>query len=1387
MMVDDHLPGPDGESLNPDEVGSPRRTVLTFAGQAGAWLDELAQMSRESDAVRHLVDLTADFLTRMSERDAMAGSGVWARGIDVRPWFEGDRPDSGYLSHCSVSHPWIFATQIARWLTVRSDVLAHTEVIALTGHSQGVVPATFLAETTDLTVPQDRYLVWLEWLAWEGMHMQLAYKRKGATLHAEATPMAAIGRLPRLRLEPILARVNRGLAPDAQLSISLENTWDRTVISGPPESLVVLQDALGKLKSKDASDRRTPDPMPDFIWEWLAVSTPFHSRHMEPGLAPMRANLEEMAFKAVDKLAYTVLDPSNGEALPDGDARTEALLNSLFLEPVRWQTTMASAATLPGVTGLIDLGPGDGVARLTAATLRGTGLPVIAAATEAGRLHLAEGTTPHAVDWRPYAPRHITLPDGSTRIDNLWTRATGTPPVWLPGMTPTTVEVPLVAAAADAGYMAELAGGGQVTERHLRMRLDELAKTMKPGGRVVFNALYLDAYLWRLHLGEKKLVQKLAAAGAPLCGVTISAGIPPVDEAVALLEELEAVGLWMNAFKPGTVQQVDQVLRIAAQRPESTLFLHLEGGHAGGHHGWHGLEPVLLATYARIRRHRNVVLCVGGGVGDEARATELITGAWSQKYGVTRMPVDSVFLGTVTMACKEALTSPDVKRALVEAAGTPSWVKTHKVDGDITSGRSGLDADIYYLETSASRAGRLLDQVAGDADAAARRRDEIIEALSHTAKPYFGDLEAMTWHAVLNRIVELMAIGRNSPYEDGIWLDISWRQRFADALRRAEARVCDLDEGTFESRLQDPDLQDPHACVAGLLDAWPQIATHKLHPLDARWFVDSLCRRPGKPVPFVPVIDENVRKWYASDSLWQAHDPRYTADQVLAIPGPVAVSGIKKVDEPIGELLGRFVHGLTDALGEPAGRALRQPRLRTSSEGLTRGWTNAGLDIQAQEGATCWDAALTDVGGPVVDALLAEDGWAQGRRVPNPIRKLCEPRDGASLLIAEDGHTATWTFEDERVSLTASATGLTIAVHPRLAGEATVWSFDARLEGGAIVHDLDPSLAIFYPAALFGEALPEVPLFSTTRETVTVTPDRAEAYARVTGRVNPEGLASDLVFSLTWKPLFAALQACPEGMLRLVHLEHGVEVGPDGLPEPGESVEVSARLTRVEDGARGRTIHAIAQVDGGRRATLHAMFFVRGDASHTPWAVRALEDRSATLVIDGAAREFLATHDDITLTGELTDRVMVEVELGETRHRDGRADGHAIGTLFNGETVLGHIEMKGSFEGSHPIGAMIDALKADEATDAATPPLTLATVQDVAPVNPAAFARIGRDYNPIHVSPVMARFADLDGPIVHGLWSAARCTAFVVDHAADGDATRITHSRVQFLAPVAPG
>ena len=62
----------------------------------------------------------------------------------------------------------------------------------------------------------------------------------------------------------------------------------------------------------------------------------------------------------------------------------------------------------------------------------------------------------------------------------------------------------------------------------------------------------------------------------------------------------------------------------------------------------------------------------------------------------------------------------------------------------------------------------------------------------------------------------------------------------------------------------------------------------QLHPADVPFFV-TLCKTLGKPVNFVPVIDKDVRRWWRSDSLWQAHDARYDADQVCIIPGTAAV------------------------------------------------------------------------------------------------------------------------------------------------------------------------------------------------------------------------------------------------------------------------------------------------------------------------------------------------------------------------------------------------------------------------------------------------------------------------------------------------------------------
>ncbi len=467
-------------------------------------------------------------------------------------------------------------------------------------------------------------------------------------------------------------------------------------------------------------------------------------------------------------------------------------------------------------------------------------------------------------------------------------------------MTPTTVDPAIVAAAANAGHWAELAGGGQVTEQIFADNVEGLKGLLEPGRAVQFNSMFLDPYLWKLHVGGKRLVPRARAAGAPFDGVVVTAGIPELDEAVTIIDELTEAGFSYVAFKPGTVAQIRSVIRIANEVPDFPVIVHIEGGRAGGHHSWEDLDDLLLATYAELRTRDNLVLCVGGGIGTPERAADYLTGRWATEHGFPAMPLDGILVGTAAMATLEATTSPDVKQMLVDTPGTPDWVGAGTAQGGMASGRSQLGADIHEIDNAASRTGRLLDEVAGDADAVAARRDEIIAALDVTAKPYFGDVASMTYQQWLRRYLEL-AVGVDSAQAfdcggdvqdaivdatQSVWLDVSWRDRFGEMLQRAEARLHRNDRGPIQTLFADPaTLDQPFAALCALEAAYPDYATTVLHPADVPFFV-ALCKTPGKPVNFVPVVDGDVRRWWRSDSLWQAHDPRYTADRCASFPAP---------------------------------------------------------------------------------------------------------------------------------------------------------------------------------------------------------------------------------------------------------------------------------------------------------------------------------------------------------------------------------------------------------------------------------------------------------------------------------------------------------------------
>ena len=213
-------------------------------------------------------------------------------------------------------------------------------------------------------------------------------------------------------------------------------------------------------------------------------------------------------------------------------------------------------------------------------------------------------------------------------------------------MTPTSADGEIVAAAANAGYWAELAGGGMYSEEEFGKHTANLKAFLQPGRTAQFNTMFFDRFLWNLQFGQTRMVPKARAAGAPFNGVCISAGIPEVEEATELFAQLHQDGFPYIALKPGTTQQIRNALAIAAANPDDQVILMVEDGHAGGHHSWVDLEDMLLETYPEIRAHDNAVLTVGGGVYSPERAAELITGRWSEKFGLPAMPVDGVFVGT---------------------------------------------------------------------------------------------------------------------------------------------------------------------------------------------------------------------------------------------------------------------------------------------------------------------------------------------------------------------------------------------------------------------------------------------------------------------------------------------------------------------------------------------------------------------------------------------------------------------------------------------------------------------------------------------------------------------------------------------------------------------
>ncbi len=921
-----------------------------FGGQGNIeeYFDELREVSTTYPSfVATLVEDSAQLLLSLS-KDPRAEK-LYPKGLNIMQWLHNKdtQPDTDYLVSAPVSLPLIGLVQLAHYL-VTCKTMGQTPgqvreyFSGTTGHSQGIITAAAIAAADSWEAFHQTAKNALVMLFWIGSRSQQAYPRTSlapSTLqdsvdHGEGspTPMLSVRDLSRAALQEHINTTNHHLPEDRHIAISLVNSARNFVVTGPPISLYGLNLQLRKVKAPTGLDQ-TRIPFTErkvrFVNRFLPITSPFHSVYLTEAERHIQEDLKDIKISVKD-LEIPVYNTATGlDVREEGeDNIVPALIRMITQDPVNWE----KATVFPNATHIVDFGPGgiSGLGVLTNRNKEGSGVRVILGGaidgtnTEIGyKTELFDRDEEHAVryavDWvKEHGPKLIKTSAGQTFVDTKMSRLLGVPPVMVAGMTPCTVPWDFVAATMKAGYQIELAGGGYYNAKTMTEALKKIENDIPAGRGITVNLIYVNprAMAWQI-----PLIGQLRADGVPFEGLTIGAGVPSIEVAN---EYIETLGIKHIAFKPGSVEAIQQVINVAKANPHFPVILQWTGGRGGGHHSFEDFHQPILQMYGRIRRCSNLILVAGSGFGGSEDTYPYLTGAWSSRFGLPPMPFDGCLFGSRMMTAKEAKTSKNAKKAIAEAEGVDDsqWEKTYKGPaGGVITVRSEMGEPIHKLATRGVKFWAEMDQKIFSLDKAKRvpelkkQREHIIKKLNDDfQKVWFGrnsagevvDLEDMTYGEVVKRMVDLMYVKHESR-----WIDSSLERLTGDFIRRLEERFTPT-PGKSSLVQSYSELDEPYKVVDDVLETYPEASQQLINAQDVQHFL-LLCQRRGqKPVPFVPSLDENFEYYFKKDSLWQSEDLEAVVNQDVGrtciLQGPTAAKYSNTIDEPIKDILDG-VHG----------------------------------------------------------------------------------------------------------------------------------------------------------------------------------------------------------------------------------------------------------------------------------------------------------------------------------------------------------------------------------------------------------------------------------------------------------------------------------------------
>lgn len=895
-----------------------------------------------SPFLRQLIEVIDDVLHEMCRLDETVDY-YYGREIDLRSWLKdpGSVPDGEYLATAAVSFPIIGAISFAHYCVV-CKVLDKTpgEIRAsftgLTGHSQGIIVAAGIARSSSWSSFYENaksVTRILFWLGYES-HRSAPNSPLPASLFQETvehgygkpSSMLHINGLNEGQIKSLMRTCNIELPVDRQVYLALSNTRDSFVLAGPSRSLVGFNRHLRTIKANEDSDQsRIPYDRrkPVVRSQFLPISAPFHTPYLKDARERIKTRLKGHNFNYYD-LGISVYHTRDGSDLKSGTTDPlSSLIDAVTVEHVDWPLT------LNDVKCSHVLAFGKGVGEIIARNKDGHGVRVIYGTQ---LQPLTEGTGSKYEIFSPYLPASTIMTEswydmfhprfersrtGEVQLVTKFTKLMGLPPVMAAGMTPTTVHWDFVANILNAGYHAELAGGGYYNSESMSSAIARLTASIPAGRAITCNLIYVspEAIAWQI-----PMLRQLSQKGYPVEGLTIGAGVPSAEVAA---EYINTLGLKHISFKPGSEDAIESVIEIAKAHESFPIILQWTGGRGGGHHSYEDFHMPLVKLYGKIRQCANIVLVLGSGFGNAKDSYPYLTGEWSCQYGYARMPVDGILLGSRMMVAKEAHTCPEAKELICHACGAndSEWTKSYSQSvGGVVTVKSEMGQPIHKIATKGVLFWKEMDDEifclprAQQAEAISKRRTHIIRRLNADfAKPWFGrtlagnviDVPDMTYTDVLHRLISLMYIPDQSR-----WIDKSYKALTFDFLVRCIERLhC-------KTRVSTSSLSDPYSVIAYFRESCPEMDLTTLHPEDLSWFIHRCKARGQKPVNFIPVLDEELSYWFKKDSLWQSEAidavPERDAERVCILHGPVAARYSHRTDESAKDILDGIHHSLTD-------------------------------------------------------------------------------------------------------------------------------------------------------------------------------------------------------------------------------------------------------------------------------------------------------------------------------------------------------------------------------------------------------------------------------------------------------------------------------------------